>query len=92
MKIKLMLLAMMVVLSFSYASAQGFKNLSAEEVKGLIDKKTNMVIADVRTEQEYTEGHVPTSINIPPDKYSAISSFLPKNKNTLIIFYCRGYG
>jgi len=87
-----MLLAMSLFLSFSYASAQGFKNLSAEEVKGLIDKKTKMVIADVRAESEYKEGHVPTSINIPPDKYGVIASFLPKNKDTLIIFYCKGYG
>ncbi len=91
MKIKLIFL-ITLFLSISYASAQGFKNLSAEELKGLIDKKAKMVIADVRTEREYKEGHVPTAINIPPDKYGIISSFLPKNKDTLIIIYCRGYG
>ena len=58
----------------------------------MIDKKTKMVIVDVRTEEEYRQGHLPAAINIPPDKYISISSYLPKNKKTLLIFYCRGYG
>lgn len=93
MKIRSIFLTIMFAfLSFSSVFAQDFKNLNAEDVKRLIDQKAKMVIVDVRTEQEYREGHVMKAINIPPEKYAAIASFLPKNKKTLLIFYCRGYG
>jgi len=75
---------------FSHAAAQDFKNVSAEELKHLIDQKEKMVLVDARTAGEYQDGHIPSAINIPPEKLNEISRYLPENKDGLIIFYCRG--
>lgn len=79
-------------LSFGQSFAQDFKALTADEVKKMIDSRTKMIIVDAREEVEYREGHIPTAINIPPEKVNVIETFLPKNKKLLIIFYCRGIG
>ncbi|PYS45117.1 MAG: hypothetical protein DMG13_32770 [Acidobacteria bacterium] len=41
------------------------KNINPEQAKGILDGDSNAVYIDVRTEQEYMNGHVPNSINIP---------------------------
>jgi phage shock protein E len=74
----------------SYAAAQDFKNISAEELKHLIDQKEKMVLVDARTVGEFQDGHIPTAINISPEKINEISRYLPENKDQLIIFYGRG--
>ena len=71
--------------------AQNFNNLSAEQVKKLIEQPGKVLLVDARTEKEYTEGHIPTAINIPPPQFSSIEKYLPQDKNFTVIFYCRGY-
>ena len=41
------------------------KNIGPEQAKEILDSDSNAVYIDVRTEQEFTNGHVPGSINIP---------------------------
>ena len=41
------------------------KNINPEQAKGILDGDSNALYIDVRTEQEYMNGHVPNSINIP---------------------------
>jgi rhodanese-related sulfurtransferase len=50
-----------------------------------------MVVVDTRGQQEFREGHIPKSINIPPEKVNFIEAFLPKDKKALIVFYCNGW-
>ncbi|MEW6118306.1 MAG: rhodanese-like domain-containing protein [Nitrospirota bacterium] len=92
MRAKLIVLAVAVFSVFSFAAAQEFKDLRAEEVKKLIDAKAKMLLVDARTRQEYVEGHIPTAANIPPENIYGIDRLLPKDKTTLLVFYCRGIG
>jgi phage shock protein E len=73
----------------SNAAAQDFKNVTAEELRQLIDQKEKMVLVDARTVGEFQDGHIPSAINIPPEKIKEISRYLPENRDALIIFYCR---
>jgi rhodanese-related sulfurtransferase len=91
MKRLVMALFQLVVL-VSYASALDFSSIGAEELKKLVDAKKQVTIVDARTEKEFREGHVPSAINVPPDKVSGIAALLPKDKNSLLVFYCRGAG
>lgn len=43
------------------------------------------VLLDVRTEAEYSEGHVPGSVNLPLDRLEDISY----SKDTPLFVYCR---
>lgn len=89
---KSLLVVFAVVLYGFSAFAQQFPTIGADEVKKLIDGKKNVVIVDARTETEFREGHLPTAINIPPEKLSQTGNYLPKSKNTPLVFYCRGVG
>ena len=47
------------------------------------------VLIDVRTAQEYAEGHLDNSINLTVDTIGINIESLVKDKNTKIIVYCR---
>ena len=49
------------------------------------------VLLDVRTPQEYREGHIPGSINIPLQQLDKISS-VADNKNIPLYVYCYSGG
>jgi phage shock protein E len=87
MKIAAMSFLVGFIVLLSHAAAQDFKNVSAEELKQLIDQKEKMVLVDARTVGEFQDGHIPTAINIPPEKIKEISGYLPENRDELIIFY-----
>ena len=92
MKKKIVLIIISLVFMFTYASAESFKNITADELKKMLDKKTELVLVDARPQQEFSQGHIPLSVNIPPDKVGSISTLLPKNKKINVVFYCRGVG
>ena len=41
------------------------KQISPEQAKEILDSDTNAAYVDVRTEQEFVNGHVPNAVNIP---------------------------
>ena len=62
--------------------------VSAEEVKNNIDKKSRFFLLDVRTEAEYARGHIPGSINIPLDDITnSVEQFLI-DKSIPVYVYC----
>jgi rhodanese-related sulfurtransferase len=71
------------------SSADGYEQITAEEAKNLMDTKTNFVILDVRTEQEYDLGHIPGAIVIPNEVILEEAEGTLTDKNQLILVYCR---
>ena len=57
--------------------------------KGLKEyaEKENAVLLDVRTPQEYREGHIPESINVPLQTIDKVTS-IAENKDTVLYVYC----
>ncbi len=49
------------------------------------NKTPNAVLLDVRTAQEYMEGHIPGSVNMPLDRLESNKL----NKNNPVFVYCR---
>jgi rhodanese-related sulfurtransferase len=82
----------LLLLAASYATAGEYRIMSAEEVKKAMDAKKQVMVVDARTVQEFRDGHIPTAINIPPEKLDLMGTLLPKDKKSLIVFYCRGTG
>lgn len=56
-------------------------------MKLLLDK--NYAFLDVRTESEYTSGHIPNSLHIPLQEIQGRISELENIKEKNIIVYCR---
>lgn len=64
-------------------------SVSPSEVKQKLDNKEDVVIIDVRTEEEYRTGHLPGSILIPVDRLSKNITNKVPDKDEEIIVYCR---
>lgn len=52
-------------------------------------KNTNVIVIDVRSPEEYAEGHVPGAINIPHNKITEHKEQLAKLKGNELLLYCR---
>ena len=64
------------------------REISAKDLKNILSQNKNIVLLDVRSKQEYNEGHLNGSISIP---YYEIESKIDKiisNKKTMIVVYC----
>lgn len=61
--------------------------ITSDELKSLIDKESkDIIIVDVRDEKEFSEGHIPSSINIPVEDFAKRSDEVSKKKK--VIVYC----
>ncbi|MCR1935137.1 rhodanese-like domain-containing protein [Clostridium tepidum] len=70
-------------------SAKAYKNISPEEIKQISSNPySTALIIDVRTHKEFSNGHIPNSLNIPINEFK--NTILSKNidKDTKIIIYC----
>lgn len=63
-------------------------NLTKEEVKEMLKNHSNVILLDVRSHQEYEEGHLNGAINIPTYELYRKASKVLKDKNAIIIAYC----
>lgn len=67
----------------------GFSQIDAKEAKSIMDSESDCIILDVRTAEEFAEGHVPGAILIPYDVIGErAEKELPK-KDQMILVYCR---
>lgn len=66
-----------------------YKCISMQEGQELIKTKTNYIILDVRTIEEYDEGHIPNAICIPNETIGTKPLAELPDKNQLILVYCR---
>ena len=55
------------------------------------EKEENAVLLDVRTREEFAEGHIPKSKNLPLQVIDKAGKFID-NKNVPIFVYCRSGG
>ena len=66
-----------------------YEQISQVEAKNIIDTKSNFIILDVRTEEEFAEGHIENAILIPDYEITSKAEEVLKDKNQLILVYCR---
>lgn len=63
--------------------------LAAAEAKTMIDENQETVILDVRTPEEFTEGHLENALLIPDYELDARAEAELPDKDTPILVYCR---
>ena len=66
-----------------------YECINAEEAKAIMDRESDYIIIDARTQSEYDEGHIPGAILIPEYEMANKAGELLKDKNQLILVYCR---
>ena len=66
-----------------------YVNITAEEAKRIMDTEECYIILDVRTQEEYDQGHIPGAILIPDTEIKAKAEDVLTDKDQLILVYCR---
>ena len=88
---KLFLSIVILMVTFSCGPANA-NDVNAEELKKMMSEDTRLLVVDTRTEFEYKLGRIPKAINISQEKFYMLDTLLPTEKDTPIVFYCRGVG
>ena len=66
-----------------------YVNITAEEAKQIMDSEEGYIILDVRTQEEYDEGHIPGAIVISHEEIAEKAEEVLTDKEQLILVYCR---
>ena len=66
-----------------------YMNITAEEAKEIMDTEEGYIILDVRTQEEYDEGHIPGAIVISHEEIEEKAEGMLPDKNQLLLVYCR---
>ena len=66
-----------------------YEQISMERAKQIMAQETNYIILDVRTEEEYANGHIPNAICVPNESIREMQPIALPNRNQLILVYCR---
>ena len=74
-----------LIILLSILIVGGCGNKVKDELQTIIDEN-NYIIVDVRTQEEYDEGHIKDSLNIP---YDTINENTELDKSKTILVYCR---
>ena len=92
-KLVFLFLAVMVLTACGQAKEndQGavYVNITAEEAKRIMDSEEGYIILDVRTQEEYDEGHIPGAIVISHEEIAKKAEEVLTDKEQLILVYCR---
>lgn len=75
--------------SSASAVIDGYEQISQEQAKNLMDSEENYIILDVRTVEEFSEGHIEGAILIPDYEIGEKAEETLPDKNQLILVYCR---
>lgn len=62
--------------------------ISESFLKELLDSHISIIIMDVRTCEEFEEGHIPESINVPIEEFEEILEKLNPDRKITIVIYC----
>ena len=66
-----------------------YEQITPAEPKGIMDNEHNYIILDVRTEEEFAEGHIAGAILIPDYEITEKAEGILTDKDQQILVYCR---
>ncbi|MEE0059717.1 MAG: rhodanese-like domain-containing protein [Acutalibacteraceae bacterium] len=66
-----------------------YRSVSSQEAKELMDTEDSYIILDVRTEEEYEQGHIKNAVLIPDYEIESRAEGELPDKDQLIMVYCR---
>jgi phage shock protein E len=73
----------------SHTAAAELIDLNHIELSEKLKSNPQLVIIDVRSQQEFASGHVPGAVNIPHSSILSDVALLDSYKNRDMVFYCR---
>ncbi len=83
--ISFLVIAVSILIIKSSSNEKEYQKILIEK---MYDINKNGIILDVRTEEEYNEGHIDGSLHIPIDNILSVTTEI-KNKDIQIFVYCK---
>ncbi|HCM48036.1 MAG TPA: rhodanese-like domain-containing protein [Colwellia sp.] len=65
------------------------KDISQSQLQTIMKNEQQVIVLDVRTVEEFEQGHIPNAVNIPHKELEARLAELSGAKNTQVVIYCR---
>ena len=76
-------------ITFMNRRQDGYETIAPEEVKGMMKEEAEFVLLDVRTPEEYREGHIKGSVLLPLNNLEEEVETEVPDQDTKIVVYCR---
>lgn len=83
------LLALLIVLTGCAAEESGgYQRMDMKEAAEAMAKDSGYILLDVRTRQEYGQGHIPGAVNLPNEEIGETAPELLPDQEQTIYVYC----
>ena len=93
MKIMIPLMLALFTLSACAAPAVNapaeYMKISMDEAIAMMEAEKDYLIVDVRSYEEFAQGHIPGALNVPNESIGTEPPLLLPDKEQLIMIYCR---
>ncbi len=73
----------------SAAKKASYRQISQEDASSIMSSETGYIILDVRTQEEYDQGHIDGAICVPNESITGEDIPQLPDKSQLILVYCR---
>lgn len=71
------------------SDAAAFRNVSVENASAMIADKADLVVLDVRTPEEFAEGHIEGAVNLNARSETFIEDLAKLDKDAAYLVHCR---
>ena len=71
------------------AGEPGYRQIGMDEAVHMMEEESGYIILDVRTQEEFEDGHIPGAFNIPNEAIGTGGIAELPDKEQLILVYCR---
>lgn len=88
MKKFLMLMILTLMLSGCITETGTYQHLTQEDATKVMQTEKNIIILDVRTQEEYDKKHIPDAVLLPIEELRKGNFELLPDKNQKILVYC----
>ncbi len=87
--LKIIGLSLLVLVGCNNAESNTIQQISSQQAKELIEANDYDVILDVRTLEEYNEGHIENAVLLPDSEIKEEAEKILTDKEARILIYCR---
>lgn len=84
----MIIIVLLSIVGCKVKGSSDYNKISSIEAKEIIDSE-EVIILDVRTQQEYNEGHIKDALLIPDYDLEALVESQIEDKDAKILIYCR---
>ena len=62
--------------------------ISREELKNKLDRGDDFILVETQSEKQYQHAHLPSAVNLPPDRVRELAPEVLPEKDADIVVYC----